>query len=172
MYLKQKELLWELDHDFIKELMNIAINESYDKGAFIFHQGASADHFYILTKGWVLLKNEKIDRTVYIIRHPGEIFGWSSIVGRGVYSVSAECMEPTMLKKVGRGNLLKLVNQNKENGMIFYKKVAEMLGNRLIHLYAPSSQHEFSVSQATGQLQEIIEPTFLNSGADKSRLSK
>jgi hypothetical protein len=52
---------------------------------------------------------------------------------------------------------LKLVNQDKENGMIFYKKVAEMLGNRLIHLYAPSTQQGFSVSQGTGQLQEIIE---------------
>jgi hypothetical protein len=52
---------------------------------------------------------------------------------------------------------LKLVNQNKENGMVFYKKIAEMLGNRLIHLYSPSYQHEFTVSQNTGQLQEIVE---------------
>jgi CRP/FNR family transcriptional regulator, cyclic AMP receptor protein len=157
MYLKQKELLWELDHDFIKHLMDITTKESHEKGAYIFHQGDSADHFYILIKGCVKLKNEKIDRTVYVVRHSGEIFGWSSIVGRGVYSVSAECLEPTMLNKIGKGNLLKLVNQNKENGMIFYKKVAEMLGNRLIHLYSPSSQHEFSVSQGTGQLQEIFE---------------
>jgi CRP-like cAMP-binding protein len=157
MYLKQKELLWELDHDFIKGLMDITVKESYEKGAYIFKHGDAADHFYVLIKGFVKLKNEKIDQTVYIVRYPGEIFGWSSIVGRGVYSVSAECLEPAMLNKISRGNLMKLVNQNKENGMIFYKKVAEMLGNRLIHLYAPSSQHEFSVSQGTGQLQEIVE---------------
>jgi CRP-like cAMP-binding protein len=159
MYLKQKELFWELDHDFIKQLMGITITESLEKGAYIFHQGGSADYFYVLIKGCVKLKNEKIDKVVYIVNHPGEIFGWSSIVGRGVYSVSAECLDPSMLHKIGKGDLLKVVNQNKENGMIFYKKVAEMLGNRLINLYAPSSQHEFSVSQGTGQLQEIVEAT-------------
>jgi CRP/FNR family transcriptional regulator, cyclic AMP receptor protein len=160
MYLKQKELLWELDHDFIKELMNITKNESHGKGAYIFHQGDAADHFYVLIKGCVKLKNEPIDQTVYVVSHPGEIFGWSSIVRRGTYSVSAECLEPTMLHKISRGDLLKLLNQNKENGMIFYKKIAEMLGNRLIHLYSPSPQYEFSVSQGTGQLQEIVEATF------------
>jgi CRP/FNR family transcriptional regulator, cyclic AMP receptor protein len=159
MYLKQKELLWELDHDFIKQLMDITINESHAKGAYVFHQGNSADHFYVLIKGCVKLKNEPVDQTVYIVTHSGEIFGWSSIVGRGVYSVSAECIEPSLVHKIKKGDLLKLVNQNKENGMIFYKKIAEMLGNRLIHLYSPSSQHEFSVSQATGQLQEIVEAT-------------
>jgi CRP-like cAMP-binding protein len=101
MYLKQKELLWELDHDFIKHLMDIAIKETHEKGACIFRQGDSADHFYVLIKGCVVLKNENINQTVYIVRHPGEIFGWSSIVGRGVYSVSAECLEPAMVHKQG-----------------------------------------------------------------------
>jgi hypothetical protein len=78
-------------------------------------------------------------------------------VGRGAYSVSAVCLDPTILHKIHRGDLVKLLSQNKENGMIFYRKIAEMLGNRLIHLYTPSPQHGFSVSQSTGQLQEIIE---------------
>lgn len=162
MYLKQKELLWELDHEFIKELMNIAAKESHDKGAFIFHQGDSADHLYILTKGCVRLRFEEISQPVYVVNHPGEIFGWSSIVGRGGYSVSAECLEPSVLNKVNKGDLLKLVNQNKENGIIFYKKLSEMLGNRLLHLYMAATQQQFSVSDGSGQLQEMIEPEALS----------
>jgi CRP-like cAMP-binding protein len=157
MYLTQKELLWELEHDFIKQLMEIATHESYGKGAYIFHQGDSADHVYILIKGCVKLKNEPMDQTVYVVSHPGEIFGWSSIVGRSAYSVAAECLDSTMAHKINRGRLISLLNQDKANGMIFYKKVAEMLGNRLIHLYAPASQQAFSVSENTGQLQEIVE---------------
>jgi len=158
MYLKQKELLWELDHSFIKDFMAIAAKESYDKGKFVFHEGDSADFMYIMTKGCVKLKIEEINQPVYIVNHPGEMFGWSSIVGRGAYSVSAECSEPTVLNKVERCDLLKLVNQNKENGMIFYKKLSEMLGNRLLHLYTASIQQQFPISEGTGQLQEILEP--------------
>lgn len=157
MYLSQKELLWELDHDFIKELMDIATKETHAKDAFIFKQNDRPENFYVLIKGCVKLKNEETAQTVYIVNHPGEIFGWSSIVSRGGYSVSAECMEPSIVQKIARGDLLKLISQNKESGMIFYKKIAEMLGNRLIHLYTASAQQAFPVSQNTGQLQEIVE---------------
>lgn len=158
MYLSQKELLWELDHDFIKQLMDIAAKESFEKGAAVFHQGDPANHFYVLIKGRIKLQNEPVAQAVYIVSHPGELFGWSSIAGPGLYSVGAECLEPTTLHKINRGDLLTLVFKDKDNGMIFYKKVAEMLGNRLIHLYAAASQQVFPVSEGSGQLQEMVEP--------------
>lgn len=157
MYLKQKELLWELDHDFIKQLMDISTKETYEKGAFIFHQGDTADHFYVLIKGCVKLRHDQGTHPVYIANHPGEIFGWSSIVGRASYSVSAECLETSILQKTKKTDILKLIAQNKENGMIFYKKIAEMLGNRLLHLYSSSTQYEFPLSEGTGQLQEVLD---------------
>lgn len=157
MLLKQSELLWEMDHDFIKQLMNIAVKETHGKGAAIFKQGDAAEYFYVLIKGCVKLQNEPVAQTVYLVNHPGEIFGWSSIVGRGQYSVSAECLEPSTVHRIARGDLLKLVGQNKENGMIFYKKVAEMLGNRLMHLYASAAPQAFPVSEGSGQLQELVE---------------
>ncbi len=157
MYLKQKELFWELDHDFIKQLMAITTKQTYEKGDYIFHQDDSADYFYVLIKGCVKLEHEPMNQTVYILTHSGEIFGWSSIVGRGGYSVAAKCVEPTTVNKIHRGDLIKLLNQNKENGMIFYRKIAEMLGNRLIRLYAPVSEHEYNISEGSGHLQEIVE---------------
>ena len=71
--------------------------------------------------------------------------------------MSAECLEASTVQKTSKVDVLRLVAQNKENGMLFYKKIAEMLGNRLLHLYASSTQYAFPISEATGQLQEIME---------------
>ncbi len=120
MYMNQKDLLWKLERSFVKEIMALAVKESHKKEEMLFREGNEASHLYILTKGYVKLTIGDTDKSVYIVNHPGEIFGWSSIVGRDVYTASAECVEPTSVQKINRDELLKLMERDPGNGLAFF----------------------------------------------------
>ena len=71
-------------------------------------------------------------QTVYTVIHAGEAFGWSSLIDRDVYTASAECIEPTSLMKIDEEKLLKIIEEDPTNGLILFKQLAVMLGNRLL----------------------------------------
>jgi CRP-like cAMP-binding protein len=157
MYFEQTRLLRGMKRDFLKELMDIAIKESHDKGYFFFQRGNRANHFYILTKGNVRIRLGEAGDVVYIVDRPGEAFGWSSLVGRDVYSASAECKESTTLLKIDANRLQKILEKEPTSGLIFFKRLAGILGDRLLQSYkmvSDSSQAEISTSFGTGQVQE------------------
>jgi CRP-like cAMP-binding protein len=81
-------------------------------------------------------------QVVYDIGQNGEAFGWSSLIGRDVYSASAECVAPTKLLVADRIKLGKVLNDDPANGLIFVKQLAATLGNRLMETYKkiPSSE--------------------------------
>jgi len=157
MYLRQKELFEKLDKPFIKRLMGIAEKEAYEKGAYIFSQGNPAGYVYILIKGCVKLRIGEVTQAVYDAKHPGELFGWSSILNRKSYSASAECIEHTIVRKIDKNSLLALLSEDQASALVFFKKLSEMLGNRLLHCYALTGHSTFPVSEGSGQLQEIAE---------------
>ena len=68
-------------------------------------------------------------------RQPGEIIGWSGLIGRGVYSAAGECMEATNLLKFNRDHFLEILEKYPRNEALLFKRLAEMLGNRLLELY-------------------------------------
>ena len=68
-------------------LMDTAVKESFDSGEHIFSEGASASHFYILISGRVKLMVGEEGRSVFTVSQAGELFGWSSLVDRDVYSL-------------------------------------------------------------------------------------
>jgi CRP-like cAMP-binding protein len=72
---------------------------------------------------------------VYMVRQPGEIIGWSGLIGRDRYSASGECMEATNLLKFDRDVLLDILKKYPRNEALLFRRLAEMLGNRLLDLY-------------------------------------
>jgi CRP-like cAMP-binding protein len=135
MYLKQGDLFWGMGKDFVQEAMEASEKLDCNEGDFLFRQGAAASHFYILVKGRVKLSIGEDGPVVYIARHPGEIIGWSSIIGRDQYSASAQCVDNTHLLKVQKEKFLESLEKDADNERILYKRLAEMLGNRLVEIY-------------------------------------
>jgi CRP-like cAMP-binding protein len=66
---------------------------------------------------------------------PGEIIGWSSLIGRETLSATARCLEPTILSKVDRQRFLDILGRYPSEGATLFQRVATMLGNRLVNLY-------------------------------------
>ena len=161
MYITQSDLFHGMNSDFIKEVMDLSEKTSCAAGAFLFRKGDAADHFYILLKGRIDLSPGDPGEVIHAVTHAGEAFGWSSLVGRNVYSASARCLVETRVLKFNGEKLQRLLAEDPGNGMIFYRKLADALGQRLIQTYrmvSSSAQAQTSVSFGTGSMIETEIP--------------
>jgi CRP-like cAMP-binding protein len=135
MVFKMGDLILGMGKDFALEAMGISEKFSPDEGQILFNAGESAHHFYVLVKGHVELRLEKAGPVVYNARYPGEVIGWSSLVGRNEFTASAKCRDSAKLLRFDRDRFLDLLHKYPSNEALVFKRLAEMLGNRLIELY-------------------------------------
>lgn len=158
MFIKQSELFRNLGHDFVKEVMENSEKESMASGYVLFFEGQAATHFYTLIKGSVRLMAGETGRSVFMLNHTGESFGWSSLVGRDTYSATAETMTPASVVKIDRDAFERTCKKYPEDGMLFMKHLAALLGRRLLRGYdmveASLGSDEYRV-YGTGQVQEM-----------------
>ena len=160
MQLRQTDILFGLDKGFISRLMDIGVKRTYEQGSILFGEGKSAHHFYILVKGRVKLSIGEGNRSIYMINHGGEAFGWSTLTGRYVYTSTATCVAPTTLIVFDRDQIETIMAEDPANAMMFYKNLALTLGNRLSMVSSHLADHlavSDKVSYGTGQVQEIAE---------------
>ncbi|MGD8741716.1 MAG: cyclic nucleotide-binding domain-containing protein [Desulfobacterales bacterium] len=135
MYIKMSDFFMGMGKQFTIEVLDIAEKLFQNKGAVLFHEGDPAQHFFVLLKGRVKLSLGEKGPVVYMVRQPGEIIGWSGLIGRDCYSASGECMEKTNLLKFNRDVFLDILKKYPRNEALLFKRLAEMLGNRLLELY-------------------------------------
>jgi len=135
MYLKQSDLFWQLDHDFVRRVMAQTTKQKCEPGQILFREGDAADYFYVLIKGRVRLSIGEQGQVVQSVSHPGECFGWSALLDRVSYSASALCRETTDLLRIHKNRFTPILKEDPANGLIFMKHLAGMLGNRLIRNY-------------------------------------
>ena len=157
MYFKQGDIFWGMNKEFVGKIMKIAETETYNKGDILFHKGNPADNFYILTKGQIKLSISETGDVVHTVSKAGEAFGWSSLIGRDEYSANAECLSSTNLIKLNGEKLQKILEKDSDNGLIFFKRLSMILGNRLLQSYqviASANRSEDSISFGTGQIIE------------------
>ena len=163
MYLKQSDLFWQLSHDFVKTVMGLSTKQKHEAGDTLFQEGDPAHRFYMLIKGRVRLAIRDKGQVVHTVSRAGECFGWSALLGREAYSASAECREPTDLILIDADRFTKIIENDPANGLRFMKRLAGMLGNRLLQSYKmaysiPSADAALSfgssqVSESTADIQ-------------------
>lgn len=120
---------------FMREFMETAKQISCDEGQVLFRKGDATHHFYTLIQGEFRLTIGSNEQHIYTVRHPGDIFGWSSLVGGSTYSATADCSKPSEILRFDRDTLVDLLDKHPESGFLFFKKLSEMLGKRLLESY-------------------------------------
>ena len=157
MFLQQAELLRGMDRDFIKSFLDIATKEYHEAGEFLFHKGESAAHFYILIKGHVRLILGHVGHVIHVVDRTGEAFGWSSLVDRSFYSCSAQCVVPSKVLMFEHQKIQMVLENHPVSGMIFFKRLAKVLGERLLQRYdtAGPGESAFFLSFGSGQVAEV-----------------
>jgi CRP-like cAMP-binding protein len=97
-----------------QRILESAREESYAQRDFIFRQGESASHFFILIN---------------------DLIGWSSLVENGTYTASAECLGPVKVLRIEKQRLDEILLQDPISGMTFFKNLAAIIGRRLVKSY-------------------------------------
>ena len=159
MYYNQSDLFAGLSHMFIKAITGMSVREDYGAGAYIFRQGDPARRFYTLLQGQIRLKTGDSGMVVHTVSHPGECFGWSALLDRETYSASAQCREPSELMYIEAERFSRMIEEDKANGFRFMKRLAGMLGNRLLQNYQMASSMcsaEAVCSYGTRQVSESV----------------
>ncbi|MCG6981429.1 MAG: cyclic nucleotide-binding domain-containing protein [Deltaproteobacteria bacterium] len=135
MVMQEVNLLEGLDPKVVDAISEITVEESHDEGSVLFERGEPALNFYILVKGSVELSIGEDGYVTHVVEKAGEAFGWSSLVDHHVFTASAVCAAPTKLQKISNKDLVRVFEKYPADGVIFYKRIAKIIGRRLATTY-------------------------------------
>ncbi|MEJ2365534.1 MAG: cyclic nucleotide-binding domain-containing protein [Deltaproteobacteria bacterium] len=158
MILHEADLFKGMSQEVIKEIDSVMIEESYEGGAVLFREGDPAINFYILGDGKVKLTIGEEGYMTHVVSNPGEVFGWSSLVEDGFYTASAQCSLPTKVLRIEREELNKVFESHPLSGMSFFKRLAGVVGKRLVTSYRSLLSAHKEVGPSTYGISEEPDP--------------
>jgi len=135
MIIQKADLFRDVKGETMNEVSRIMVEGTYNKGSLVFKAGDPADSFYLVVEGRVRLSIGAEGEIDYTASLPGEAFGWTGMVDRPVYVATAECLTPCKLVKIEKGRLNSVLEKDPEGGMLFYKRLAGAVVQRLIDNY-------------------------------------
>lgn len=135
MFISESLLFKGLDEASEVEVSKVMLLESYESGAVIYTDRTRADNVFILSEGTVRLTFGSGGSVDFTLNRRGEVFGWSSMVNRDLYSVEAKCLTPAKVYKIPREKLDTLFEKNPKMGMRVYQNLAGAVVDRLIANY-------------------------------------
>jgi len=135
MFINEIDLFEGMSQQFIDEIAKVMVEESHGEGAVLFKEEDLADSFYVLEEGSIRLSLGKEGHITHLLNTPGDSFGWSSLVDRDVYTTSAQCLQPTKVIKIEKGKLQSIFDKHRFSGLMFYKRLARIIGDRLTNTY-------------------------------------
>lgn len=135
MSIKETKLFLGIRKDLLEEIYRDVIEETHEKGAFVFLEDDPAGFFYILQEGRLRLSVGGRGRIAYILSRPGDVFGWSGLVDRATYTVSAECLAPTRVSKLQGKRLDEILERDPASGLVFFRGLARLIDQRLVGTY-------------------------------------
>ncbi|WP_457552343.1 cyclic nucleotide-binding domain-containing protein [Desulfobacula sp.] len=120
-----------IDDQVIKEIENSCTNEIYEKDVMIFKKGNQANFLYILEQGKIDLMIKDKDLTICSLVEPGEVFGWSSIVENGIYTVSCISRIQTKTLKISKDKIEAIFNKYPKSAITLYRRLGSIFSKRI-----------------------------------------
>lgn len=122
-----------LTDDMIEKLLPEVELLRFSEGEIIFRRGDSADTFYSLKRGKILLEqrvSEKVTISVGTVK-PGYSFGWSALLGDETFSVDTVCGEPCEVITIKAQRLFEMIDEDFEMGYRLMHRLLHMVRRRL-----------------------------------------
>ena len=122
-----------LSGNLVELLADSILEMHFKPGAWIYQQGESANRFYLILEGKVLIESEVRDRGVLPIRTlgPGDDLGWAWLFPPYYMHFSACAVEPTRTIFIYGTRLREKCDANHELGYQLMKRVAEVVVRNL-----------------------------------------
>lgn len=105
---------------------------TFPAGAVIFEQGERATCLYLLTQGEINLRYKPYDGEVMTLNRirPGEVFGWSAVLGKPAYSASTICLTPVETLVLCADSLHSLLTEHPQTGKVVLDRLARAVSSR------------------------------------------
>jgi len=139
--LEQFPIFQGLDQSLLSNIAKICSKRTYPAGEVCVAEGAMAEFLFLLVEGEVRLERKlpqkwleysgEGQRLVHTLK-PKHIFGWSSIVEPGVHTATARCSQETEVVVINGKELLKILDNQREESYIFMKRLATVIALRLL----------------------------------------
>ena len=135
MIIQEFDLFRDIANEVVEELISVMEDVSYNSGEVVFSEGDPADSLFVLQSGALNLFMAGTSQATCVAIKAGEAVGWSSLVDRKTYSATVKCAEDSRLFKIDKNNLDRILRQYPSTGLSFYKKLAGLVGERVIKCY-------------------------------------
>jgi CRP-like cAMP-binding protein len=131
--LKKIMLFENLTDRMLEQLLPMVQAESLGERQIIYEPGNTADQFYSLKRGKVLLEAEVAPAIIISLGaiKSGYSFGWSALVPSASHTSYAVSAEPSEIFVMAGDKLLALLDRDHTIGYLFMQKAARILENRL-----------------------------------------
>ena len=132
---KESDLFKGVSNRVIGEIGQGAVEVVFEPDTFIFKTDDEASTIYELVEGTVDIMVLEKEHMQYTVTRPGEIFGWSAMIEPYVYTGTARAA--TLVKAIGinRNIIEATVTRHPAEGLIIYKNLAGIIGQRLKSAY-------------------------------------
>jgi CRP-like cAMP-binding protein len=132
--LAEMQLFSGLSEGALSQLLSLATEQRFAPGAVVFHEGSSCGDLYLLRHGKVQLQMRVPGHgSIPILTiGPGQLLGWSAVVGTGEMTTSAVALEETEVWVLSGDKLKTLFEQDHHFGYRFMERLAAALARRLV----------------------------------------
>jgi CRP-like cAMP-binding protein len=125
-----------LDDSELAKIAELCRERTFGQGAICFAQGKRAMELHLCRSGGVDIVAEISGPSgvMEVIVHtagPGDVFGWSAVVGPRVYTASARCVERTEDISIRGSQLLDLFEQSPRTGYKVMRNLGSAVSSRL-----------------------------------------
>lgn len=123
-----------LSEEVLHQLADLAQPRRYGAGEFLFHEGVCSGELFLLRQGKVQLQMcvPGHGSIPILTLGPGQLVGWSAILGAGDMTTSAVALELTTTLVFPAEKLKKIFEQDFQFGFRFMERLADALARRLV----------------------------------------
>jgi CRP/FNR family cyclic AMP-dependent transcriptional regulator len=132
---KESDLFKGVSQRVLGEIGKLSEEAVFEKDLVIFRTDEKASYIYELTEGIVDIVVSEKDNMHYSIMRPNEIFGWSALVEPYVYTATARSITKVKVIQIARDAIEDTVKRHPAEGLIIYKHLAGIIGQRLRSAY-------------------------------------
>ena len=122
-----------LSMEYLRRLSAAGEVKAYQPGDRLFFEGQSSQEVYLLTDGEVLLETSLPGQDAMRLQTvgPGELLGWSPVLGLGVMTATARAATPCHVLALNADRILSLAEEDPKFVLEFMRRVAITLARRL-----------------------------------------
>jgi CRP-like cAMP-binding protein len=117
----------------VRKLAAIARPQECPAGALLFREGDDSTLIFVLLSGEVSLEvriQDQSPTTIYMAS-PGELLGWSPVLGHHAMTASARATTPCRLAILEAARVNELIDQDPQLGLAFLRQLAVIVSDRL-----------------------------------------